>query len=327
MDDLVQGVLAGHRATLARAITLVESKAPKHRPLVAELMERIAPHTGGAHRIGLSGVPGVGKSSFLETLGLRLANADQQVAVLAIDPTSSVRGGSILGDKTRMQGLAKHPNAFVRPSPSGGTLGGVHRSTREALLLCEAAGFDVVFVETVGVGQSETTVAQLVDVFLVLMLANAGDELQGIKKGILEVADVLCVHKADGDRVPDARRARREYASALRLVRPSHPRWTVPVLMASSLTGEGLDGVWETLQRHRREMTADGSFVARREAQRGYWFEAAVRHALVEAFEAAPQVAARLPGLRRAVASGERMPHGAADELVAAFLRGPSIPD
>ncbi|HLU42943.1 MAG TPA: methylmalonyl Co-A mutase-associated GTPase MeaB, partial [Microthrixaceae bacterium] len=230
VDAYVEGVLAGDRAVLARTITLVESRSPRHREAAREVLERLLPHTGGAHRVGITGVPGVGKSTFIDQLGVNLTSAGHRVAVLAVYPTSSRTGGSILGDKTRMERLAVDPDAFIRPSPAGATLGGVARSTRETILVCEAAGFDVVLVETVGVGQSETVVADMVDFFLVLMLAGAGDDLQGIKKGILELADMIAINKADGDNREQAERAAADYRAALHLMRPTSPTWTPPVV-------------------------------------------------------------------------------------------------
>ncbi len=322
VPDYVRGILAGERAVLARAITLVESSHPAHRAMADEVLAGIMPHTGGAHRIGISGVPGVGKSTFLERFGLDLIERGHKVAVLAVDPTSSVTGGSILGDKTRMVKLSTHRQAYVRPSPTGGTLGGVHRKSRETMLLCEAAGFDVVCVETVGVGQSETTVADMVDVFLVLMLSGAGDELQGIKKGILEVADVLAVNKADGDNARKAQAARREYQGALRVVRRKDDWWTPPVLTCSGLTGEGLDELWEALQAHREAAIEAGAFEGRREEQQRRWMWDLVEEGLLRAFRDDAAVARALPALEAGVKAG-RVPAGAAaTELLALFLTG-----
>jgi len=250
VDAYVEGVLSGSRTVLARAITLVESTNPEHERLAQQVLTRVLPHTGKAQRIGISGVPGAGKSTFIDAFGSYLTGLGHKVAVLAIDPSSRVSGGSILGDKTRMQRLANDPNAFVRPSPSAGSLGGVARKTREASLLCEAAGYDVVVIETVGVGQSETTVGEMVDFFLVLMLPNAGDELQGIKKGILELVDLIAVNKADGTNVEAANRAARQYEMALRYVRPAGAAWQVPVLTCSALEGRGLDRIWKKICEH-----------------------------------------------------------------------------
>lgn len=238
VDEYVEGILAGDRPILARAITLIESLHPAHEQLGQEVLTRVLPHTGRAHRLGISGVPGAGKSTFIESFGSYLTGRGKKVAVLAIDPSSARTGGSILGDKTRMQRLSADPHAFIRPSPSAGSLGGVARRTREASLLCEAAGFDVILIETVGVGQSEITVADMVDFFLVLMIPGAGDELQGIKKGILEIADLIAVNKADGEGLQPARRAARQYEAALETVRPGTPGWKTPVLTCSGLEGD-----------------------------------------------------------------------------------------
>lgn len=322
VEAYAEGVRAGDRAVLARAITLVESQRDDDQVLARELVARLMPHAGGAHRVGITGSPGVGKSTLIEALGLHLTRAlDRRVAVLAVDPSSVRSGGSILGDKTRMQELAREPRAFIRPSPSLGELGGVARHTRETLLLCEAAGFDVVLVETVGVGQSEVMVAQLVDCFLVLMLAGAGDELQGIKRGILELADILAITKADGDNVAAAKRARAEYAMAMHLMRPKHAGWTVPVSTCSAATGEGIAGLWEVVERHRLALQAGPAWQAQREAQQVYWLWQAIEGELRRRFVADAEVAARRPGLEAAVRSGAVSPDHAAAELLDAFAR------
>ncbi|MBU6371382.1 MAG: methylmalonyl Co-A mutase-associated GTPase MeaB [Alphaproteobacteria bacterium] len=319
VETLEAGVRAGDRASLARAITLVESKRADHARAARTLLERLMPATGGADRIGLTGVPGVGKSTTIESFGLMLAEAGRRVAVLAVDPTSQRSGGSILGDKTRMAQLSVHPSAFIRPSPAGATLGGVARKTRETLLLCEAAGFDVVIVETVGVGQSETVVADMVDIFIALMLPNAGDELQGIKKGLLEVADAIVVNKADLD-PKAAERAVRTYRDALHILAPASPAWSPPVLSASGATGAGLDALWRTVQDHRAALDAAGERAQRRAAQQVRWMHDLIRERLGEAFRAHPAIAARLPHLEADVAAG-RLPAGAAaDDLAALFL-------
>ena len=280
------------------------------------------PHAGGAQRVGITGSPGVGKSTLIEALGLHLTRGlGRRVAVLAVDPSSVRSGGSILGDKTRMQELAREPRAFIRPSPSLGELGGVARHTRETLLLCEAAGFDVVLVETVGVGQSEVMVAQLVDCFLVLMLAGAGDELQGIKRGILELADILAITKADGDNVEAAKRARAEYAMAMHLMRPKHAGWAVPVLTCSAATGEGIAGLWDAVEKHRLALQAGPAWQAQREAQQVYWLWQAIEGELRRRFVADPAVEARRPAVEAAVRSGALSPDHAAAELLAAFAR------
>ena len=319
VDELAEGVRAGRRALLARAITRVESSRAEHRAEARELIERLLPHTGEALRVGITGVPGVGKSTFIESLGCRLADAGRRVAVLAIDPSSAVSGGSILGDKTRMGELSVHPNAYVRPSPTGGSLGGVAAKTRESLLLCEAAGFDVVLVETVGVGQSETMVAEMVDTVLLLLLPGAGDELQGIKRGILELIDVVAVNKADGPNADAARRARVEYLSALKLVRPAHGAWSPPVLTASGLHGDGLDAVWSAIEEHRQALEASGELAAKRSRQQLRWMERMVDEGLHEVFRDAPGIAERLATLRHLVADGVVSPASAAVELLERF--------
>lgn len=322
VEAYAEGVRAGDRAVLARAITLVESQRDDDQVLARELVARLMSHAGGAQRVGITGSPGVGKSTLIEALGLHLTRLlDRRVAVLAVDPSSVRSGGSILGDKTRMQELAREPRAFIRPSPSLGELGGVARHTRETLLLCEAAGFDVVLVETVGVGQSEVMVAQLVDCFLVLMLAGAGDELQGIKRGILELADILAITKADGDNLAAAKRARAEYAMAMHLMRPKHAGWTVPVLTCSAATGEGIAGLWEVVERHRLALQAGPAWQAQREAQQVYWLWQAIEGELRRRFVADAEVAARRPGLEAAVRSGAVSPDHAAAELLDAFAR------
>jgi LAO/AO transport system kinase len=319
VDVLERGVRAGDRASLARAITLVESKRSDHAEAARALLERVMPATGGADRIGMTGVPGVGKSTTIERFGLMLAERGRRVAVLAVDPTSQRSGGSILGDKTRMADLSVHPHAFIRPSPAGATLGGVARKTRETLLLCEAAGFDVVIVETVGVGQSETVVADMVDIFIALMLPNAGDELQGIKKGLLEVADAIVVNKADID-PKAAERAVRTYRDALHILAPASPAWSPPVIAASGATGFGLDELWRTIEDHRAALETTGERASRRANQQVRWMRDLIRERLDEAFRAHPGIAARLPALEAEVAAG-RLPAGAAaDDLAAAFL-------
>ena len=264
LDLLVQGVLESDRTSLGRALTLVESNRTEDRKVVEDLLAQISPKTGEAHRIGITGVPGVGKSTFIEAMGSKLIEDGHKVAVLAVDPTSTVSGGSILGDKTRMTRLANDPNAFVRPSPSSGTLGGVTRTTRESMALLESAGYDIVMVETVGIGQSETVVAEMVDIFLVLMLPGAGDELQGIKKGVLELADMIAVNKTDGENESKALEAARDYISALRLTQPATSNWRPPVVNCSSLTGKGLNEVWEKIQEHKTILENSGEWEQRR---------------------------------------------------------------
>jgi LAO/AO transport system kinase len=285
------------------------------------VLTQLLPHTGAAQRVGISGVPGVGKSTFIEALGKKLTGGGQRVAVLAVDPTSERTRGSILGDKTRMTLLAQDANAFIRPSPSSGSLGGVGRKTRETILLCEAAGFDVVLVETVGVGQSETMVRDMVDFYLVLMLAGAGDELQGIKRGILELADMLAVNKADGDNAKAAMRARREYESALELMHAHDAAWKVPVVTCSGLSGKGLDELWAHVQRHRSEAQASGRFEAQRKAQLIRWTWQMVDNELVEALRRHPDVRSIVPALEQGVHDGQITATSAARRILDAFKR------
>ncbi|RKG81785.1 methylmalonyl Co-A mutase-associated GTPase MeaB [Corallococcus terminator] len=316
-DTYVEGVRAGDRALLARAITLVESEHPRHAALAQEVLTRLLPHTGKSKRVGISGVPGVGKSTFIDALGMHLAGNGHRVAVLAIDPSSSVSGGSILGDKTRMARLAREPLAYIRPSPSSGTLGGVARKTRETLLLCEAAGFDVVLVETVGVGQSETVVADMVDFYLVLMLAGAGDELQGIKRGILEVADMVAINKADGDNAPRAMQARAQYRAALHLMRPG----AEPVVTTcSAMEGTGIDTLWASVESVVAQREASGELARRRTQQQVGWMWAMVHDGLRAALRAHPEVSALIPALEQDVREGRATPTTAALRVLGAFL-------
>lgn len=319
VDALTTGVLAGDRTLLARAITLVESTRPDHRALAQQVLAAVLPRTGSAHRIGVTGVPGVGKSTFIDAFGTMLTSAGHRVAVLAVDPSSSRTGGAILGDKTRMARLAVDPAAFVRPSPTSGALGGVARMTREAMLLCEAAGHDVVLVETVGVGQSETAVADMVDLFLVLALPGAGDELQGIKKGLVELADLIAVNKAEGDNRLRADQAARHYANALHIVEPASPAWRPVVLTMSALTGEGLDRLWATIRQHRERLDAAGELAAKRRRQQVRWMWSTLQDRLLEAFRAHPGVRDLLPALEAEVVQGRTPPGAAAERLLAAF--------
>ncbi|USY19876.1 methylmalonyl Co-A mutase-associated GTPase MeaB [Nocardiopsis exhalans] len=325
VDALTEGVLSGHRPTLARAITLVESRRPDHARAAQELLVRLLPHTGKAQRVGITGVPGVGKSTFIDALGTRLTSRGHRVAVLAVDPSSTRTGGSILGDKTRMADLAVDPNAFIRPSPTAGTLGGVARATRETMLLMEAAGFDVVLVETVGVGQSEVTVAAMVDCFLFLTLARTGDQLQGIKKGVLELVDVVAVNKADGPHADDARKAARELSRALRLLQPVHPEWRPPVLTCSGLTGDGLDEVWETVLEHRRVLEGDGALAGRRSSQGVSWMWDQVRDQLMDTFLRDRGVAGLIPRMESQVRSGETTATLAARTLLESFTQSDGV--
>ncbi len=316
VDELERGILSGNRRLLSKAISLIESTRTDDFALGQELIERLLPRTGTAQRIGITGVPGVGKSTFIEAFGLMLIGRGHSTAVLAVDPSSVRSGGSILGDKTRMQALAQHEKAFIRPSPSAGSLGGVARRTRETILLCEAAGFDVVIVETVGVGQSETAVATMVDFFLVLMLANAGDELQGIKRGIMEAADAVAVNKADGAFASAARAARRRLASALHLIAPKHSDWTVPVLTCSAVEQTGIDDVWSTIVAffERTESVRQHRALQERE-----WLRELIRDELATLFSSNPAVAGMLPGFERDVVQGVRSPAAAAHTLINVF--------
>ena len=316
---LVDGVLAGDRASIGRALTLVESRYPGHRAEATALLDDLLPHAVESHRVGITGVPGVGKSTFIEALGGRLTGAGRRVAVLAVDPTSTVTGGSILGDKTRMLRLANDPSAFVRPSPSAGTLGGVTRTTRESMAVLEAAGYDVVIVETVGVGQSETVVAGMVDFFLLLMLPGAGDELQGIKKGVLELADMIAVNKADGDNVPAARTAARDYSAALRLTQPTSPTWTPPVVTCAGLSGDGLDEVWAQVEAHREALIGSGEWTERRRAQRLAWMWSMVEDRLLVGLRSDPAVLSLLGAAEDDVLDGRTTPSAAAARLLGAF--------
>ena len=319
MPALAEGVLTDRRPVLARAITLLESANPTHRAKAQELLLELLPHSGGSYRIGITGVPGVGKSTFIESLGLHLLELGHKVAVLAVDPSSTRTGGSILGDKTRMATLATEDDAYIRPSPTSGTLGGVAKATRETIVLLEAAGFDVILVETVGVGQSEVTVAGMVDCFTFLTLARTGDQLQGIKKGVLELADVVAVNKADGPHEKDARRAARELASALRLVRPADATWKVPVLTMSGLEGEGLDRFWDAVGGYREAMTASGEFEARRARQQVEWTHAMVHETLMARLEASPSARAATARAEREVREGTLTAALAAQWIIDAF--------
>ncbi len=316
MTALADQVSSGDRRALARAITLVESTREDHRAEARELLDALLPHTGGAVRIGLSGAPGAGKSTLIESIGLHAVESGHQVAVLAVDPSSTRSGGSVLGDKTRMSELGRRDEAFIRPSPSGGTLGGVARRTREALLVCEAAGFDVVMVETVGVGQSEVAVADLVDLFVLIAAPGGGDELQGIKRGIMELADLVVVNKADGDLLPAARRAAADLRNALHLMRPKRPDWEVAVLLASALEGDGVPEVWAALTDGLDRLRAAGALDALRADQAVAWMWSEVREEAVARALADPRVADRLDALQAEVRDGRRAPTSAAAELL-----------
>ena len=316
---LTRGISDGDRAQLARAITLIESRRADHQKLARRLVQDLLPHTGGAVRVGITGVPGVGKSTTIDALGIYLIGHGRKVAVLAVDPSSARSGGSILADKTRMPRLAADPNAFVRPSPASGTLGGVAAKTRESMLLCEAAGYDVVLVETIGTGQSETVVADMTDFFLVLMLPGAGDELQGLKKGVVEIADMLAVNKADGDNVTRAKAAAAEYRAALHIIGDHAPHWSPPVVTYSALTGDGIAKLWASILDHRGRMSAAGEFDARRRAQQVKWMWAMLDERMMARLKSDPALRARLPKLEAAVAAGRMSPAVAVEEIADAL--------
>ena len=320
ISQLAEGIQSSDRASIGRAITLVESYRPDHRALSQELLTQLLPFAGNAHRVGITGVPGVGKSTFIENLGTKLVEDDHKVAVLAVDPSSSRTGGSILGDKTRMATLVNHPAAFIRPSPTSGELGGVNRMTRETMLICEAAGFDVILVETVGVGQSETVVADMVDFFLVLMLHGAGDELQGIKKGILELADMVAINKADGENAQKAAVAAKEYEMALHLMAPTSDLWTAPVVTCAGLTGEGISELWAKIMSHKNIFSEAGATTVKREEQRVRWMWAMLDDRLVDALRSHERVRELLPILEAQVRTEQTTPVAAVDHLISTFL-------
>ncbi|PCI34581.1 MAG: methylmalonyl Co-A mutase-associated GTPase MeaB [Alphaproteobacteria bacterium] len=318
LDDLKNDLVAGRRRALAKAITLVESTRPDHQAEAQALLASILCHTGKSIRLGITGTPGVGKSTFIEAFGLSLTAQGHKVAVLAVDPSSSRTGGSILGDKTRMELLSKDPNAFIRPSPSGGTLGGVARRTREAMLLCEAAGYDVVLIETVGVGQSEIAVSEMVDMFLLMLSPGGGDDLQGIKRGIMELADLVIINKADGDLKRAAMRAASDYTSALHLMRPKVDCWTASVVLASALKGEGLDVVWQKIQDFEAAMKDSGTLEQMREAQAKAWMWSEIHDQLMDAFQA--NYPEKLGQVEAAVGKGQTPATAAARALLKDFL-------
>ena len=317
--SLIEGIRAGDRRSLARAITFAESTRAEHRVIADAVLEAVLPATGNAVRIGISGPPGVGKSTFIEVFGKHIIDQGHQLAVLAVDPSSRRTGGSILGDKTRMGELVNRPEAFIRPSPGGMQLGGVARRTREAMLLCEAAGFDVVVVETIGVGQSEVAVSDMVDLFALLVSPGGGDELQGIKRGIMELADLVIVNKADGDLAPAAARTRGDYASAVHLLRPKWNAWSTEVLACSALNGIGVSEVWDAVTAFRAAVTADGELLEARSAQATAWLWSEIGDTLIDRFRSDAKVATLLPGIETSVAAGQITPAKAALQLLEAF--------
>jgi LAO/AO transport system kinase len=324
LEALAKGIRDGNRAVLAQAITLIESSHPAHQAKARALVQLLLPETGKARRVGITGVPGVGKSTTIDQLGMNLIAAGHRVAVLAVDPTSRRTGGSILGDKTRMQRLSQERGAFIRPSPTSGTLGGVARRTRETMALVEAAGFDVIIVETVGVGQSETAVSEMVDFFLVLLLAGGGDDLQGIKKGIIELADMIAINKADGANMEPATRAAAEYRGALNILTPASPSWQPPVLTISGRDNRGLDQLWERIEEHARIMAASGERDERRRRQAVSWMREMLTDRLIEAVRSTPALERRLPEIEAEVAAGRLAPSVAVEEVLQRFASVPA---
>jgi LAO/AO transport system kinase len=324
-DQYATGILAGDRLLLSRAITLIESRRPDDQALAQELLANVVAQTASSRsessiRVGITGVPGVGKSTFIEALGKHLTELGHQLAVLAVDPTSQRSGGSLLGDKTRMETLSMNPDAYIRPSPAGDSLGGVAQRTRETILLCEAAGFDIILVETVGVGQSETVVHGMVDFFLLLMLAGAGDELQGMKRGIMELADALAITKADDDNITHARRAQVDYQNALHLFPPTGTGWFPPVLTCSALTGEGIPTIWQTILDHQQLATANGYRKQRRQEQQLTWFRSLIQHELNARFYAQTGMRERLETIENKVKAGTLLPVPAVQALLDSSL-------
>lgn len=316
VSEIVDGIVSGNRATLARAITLVESTNVRHQDKAQDVLQQLLPNTGKSLRIGITGVPGVGKSTTIDQFGMNLVEDGHKVAVLAVDPTSRRTGGSILGDKTRMERLAQNTNAFIRPSPTSGTLGGVTRKTRETMALVEAAGFDIIIVETVGVGQSETAVADMVDFFLVLLLAGGGDDLQGIKKGVIEIADMICINKADGDNVIRAERAAADYRNALHILKPRSETWSPPVLTISAQDNRNLDELWQKIEDYKDTQTKAGALAERRKSQAIAWMRDMIEDRLLQTLSANPRVAQELPKLEADVREGRLLPTRAVDRVM-----------
>lgn len=320
-EEYVDGIKKGNRTILSQAITLIESSKPEFRELGQEILEEVMPLTGNSVRIGITGVPGVGKSTFIEAIGNRFLEDGEKLAVLTIDPTSSRTKGSILGDKTRMPSLSTNENAYIRPSPTSGTLGGVARTSRETMLLCEAAGFTTIFIETVGVGQSETTVHNMVDMFLLLMLAGAGDELQGIKRGIMEMADLITINKAEEENLDAARRARQEYKNALSLFPPSPSRWKTPVVTCSALNGRGITEVQDQITGYLNHVKANSYFTKRRREQSAYWMHETIRQKLTQQFYNSSSIKNRLSDIEKKVNSGKISSFAAAEVLLGVFIK------
>lgn len=321
MATLAEGVLQGDRALLGRAITLIESTRTDHQQQAQQLLDLLLPHTGNSIRIGISGIPGVGKSTFIESFGLNLINEGKKVAVLAVDPTSERTGGSILGDKTRMHNLSANSSAFIRPSPTSGVLGGVNQVTRESILICEAAGFDTILVETVGIGQSETVVSSMVDFFLVLMLPGAGDDLQGIKRGVMEVADMIVINKADGSNKPKALAAKNDYTHALRMLTPDEADWHPEVLTCSALHNSGLDAVWQQIEKHKSLRTSSGAFQQHRQSQLQHWLRSTIEQHLIRDFYSHPRVGEEREVINRKIANGSITPVKAATTLIEIYKK------
>lgn len=318
-SEYVDGIKSGNRTVLSQAITLIESSNPTHKQLARDILDKCIAHSGNSIRIGITGVPGVGKSTFIEAMGKHILEKGHKLAVLTVDPSSSRTKGSILGDKTRMQTLSVHKHAFIRPSPTSGTLGGVARASRETMLLCEAAGFDTLFIETVGVGQSETTVHSMVDFFLLLMLAGAGDELQGMKRGIMEMADLIAINKAEEKNLPAAKQAVQEYKNALSLFPPPTSGWKPPVVTCSALYEEGMDKIWDEIENYLKLTKENHLFEKRRKEQASYWMYATIHQQLQDEFYQHPEIKKQLKSVEKRVQEGEISSFKAAEKLLSLF--------